>query len=195
LAPSPVGNEVAIVSGGGRTIWSAGRTVTVCHFPEASCSAIAVPAGTVGLAPSWSSSGELFFSVASATGPFGPIGTAYYSPGWMAQWNATNVLTSLGAAGQSAPVPSAPSGALYTVASSQGASLLVVADDRLWLESEIGGPALEVAGPLYSTVGPAGYYGEVDWKGTFAWSEGVGVRQGSTELLGQSLGGETAQLP
>jgi hypothetical protein len=195
LAPSPIGNEVAIVSGGGRTIWNAGRTVTVCRFPEASCSAIAVPAGTVGLAPSWSSSGELFFSVASAAGPFAPLGTAYYSPGWMAQWNATNVLMSVDAAGQSAPVSSAPPGALYSVPSNEGASLLVVADDALWLANPVGAPATEVAGPLYSTAGPAGYYGEVDWKGTFAWSEGAGVRQGSTELLGQSLGGETAQLP
>ena len=90
LAPQTGGDTIAVVAGKERSIWTAGRDVDLCTFPAATCQAEPIPAGTVGLAPSWSASGAVVFSVAPATGPFGPTGDAYYSPGWMAQWDASN---------------------------------------------------------------------------------------------------------
>ena len=58
----------------------------------------------------------------------------------------------------------------------------VVADDALWLTSTTGGPPTRVAAPLYNSIGPSGFYGEVDWASTFAWSAATGPRQGSTML-------------
>ncbi|MHB1582798.1 MAG: hypothetical protein ACYCU7_00415 [Acidimicrobiales bacterium] len=65
-----------------------------------------------------------------------------------------------------------------------GTRLLAVGDDALWPTS-LGstGPPVQVAGPLYSNAAPSGYYGEVDWTGTFAWSAAVGPRGGSAELV------------
>jgi hypothetical protein len=77
---------------------------------------------------------------------------------------------------------SAPAGSLLAVPSAQGNAMVVVAEDDLWLINSDGAPATRVAGPLYSTIGPSGFYGEVDWAGTFAWSLGAGPRQGPTLL-------------
>jgi hypothetical protein len=54
---------------------------------------------------------------------------------------------------------------------------------------------VQIAAPLYSTIGPSGYYGEVDWAGTVAWSFANGPRQGSTDLLGEILAQPESELP
>jgi hypothetical protein len=196
LAPDPAGHTVAVVAGRDRTIWTAGRDIDLCTFPAATCQPVALPAGVVGLAPSWTASGALVFAEASASGPFGPGGDAYYSPGWMAQWDATNSLwtTFIGAGPEH--LASAPGGALLAAPAANGSSMVVVADDALWLvDTATGAPAVRVAGPLYSTVGPSGYYGEVDWSGSFSWSQATALRQESGQLLDESLFPGDAQLP
>ncbi len=192
LAPQPGGDAVAVVSGGGRYIWTTGRDVDLCSFPAATCQPVPIPAGTLGLAPSWSSSGVLFFSVASGAGPFSTTGTAEFSPGWMAHWNATNGLWAMVPGEPPSPVTSTPAGSLLAVPDAHGSTMVVVADDDLWLTSASGSPAVRVAGPLFSTIGPSGFYGEVDWTSTFAWSTAAGLRQGSTQPLDESL---SEQLP
>ncbi len=196
LAPEPGGDTVAVVAGKGRPIWTLGRDVDLCRFPAATCQAVTIPSGSVGLAPRWSSSGMLVFAVASATGPFGPNGEAYYSSGWMAQWNATSALWTTVPGGRPNPLSLSPAGALLAVPAKEGSTMVVVADDALWLaDPRSGAPAVRVAGPLYSTMDPSGYYGEVDWSGTFAWSDAVGLGQESTQLLDEDLDLPEAQLP
>ncbi len=196
LAAEPDGPTVAVVAGRDRTIWTSGRDVDLCRFPAATCQAVAIPTGTVGLAPSWSASGRLIFAVASASGPFGANGEANYSSGWMAQWDSTNALWSLVLGGQPSPLASTPAGALLAVPASQGSTMVVVADDALWLANiATGAPATRVAGPLYSTAGPVGFYGEVDWAGTFAWSAASGLRLGSQRLTDSGLYPPDPQLP
>jgi hypothetical protein len=182
LAPQPGGSTVAVVSGMGRSITTTGRDIDLCRFPAATCQSVPIPAGTVGLAPSWTSSGALIFSVASDAGPFSPTGVANYSPGWMAQWNATNALWAMAPGEPPSPMTSTPAGSLLAVPNAHGSTMVVVADDDLWLTNASGASAVRVAGPLYSTIGPSGFYGEVDWASTFAWSTGAGLRQGSTQL-------------
>lgn len=196
VVPEPDGKTVAVVAGGNRTIWTAGRDVDLCTFPAASCQAVAIPGGRVGLAPSWSASGTLVFAVASAAGPFGSGGGAYYSPGWMARWDATVSLWSLDPGGHPSPVATTPAGALLATPASRGSTMVVVADDALWLaDTTTGVPATRVAGPLYSTAGPSGYYGEVDWAGTFAWSGASGLRSGSQQLIDSGLTPPDLQVP
>jgi hypothetical protein len=182
LAPQPGGSTVAVVSGGGRTIWTTGRDIDLCRFPTATCQSVSIPAGTVGLAPSWSPSGALIFSLAAAAGPFSTTGTADFSPGWMAQWNATSALWAMVPGEPPSPMTSTPAGSLLAVPNAHGSTMVVVADNDLWLTDTSGPSAVRVAGPLYSTIGPSGFYGEVDWASTFAWSTGAGLRQGSTQL-------------
>ena len=194
LAPQTGGDAVAVVSGGGRTVWTAGRDVEVCRFPAATCQTEPIPASTVGLAPSWTSSGVLMFSVASAAGPFGNPGTADFSSGWMAQWDATNALWSVLPGEAPSPMTSAPARSVLAVPSAQGDAMVVVADDALWLTDTNGAPSTRVAGPLYSTVAPSGFYGAVDWRGTFAWSAAAGPRQGPT-LLDELVNLSNQELP
>jgi hypothetical protein len=77
---------------------------------------------------------------------------------------------------------SVPTGALLAAPNAHGNTMVVVADDALWLTNTTVGAPVRVAGPLYSTIGPSGFYGEVDWASTFDWSATTGLRQGSTLL-------------
>jgi len=195
VAPQPGGDTVAVVAGGNRTIWTAGRDIELCSFPAATCVKERIPANTVGLDPTWSSTGTLIFSVASDTGPFGPNGTGDYSPGWMAQWNATNVLWSMADATPT-PLASMPNGALLGEVNAQGKSMVFLADDAIWLTDLSGGmPAVRVTGPLYSEVAPSGFYGEVDWSSRFAWSDAVGLREGSSQEVDATFSSFTGVLP
>jgi hypothetical protein len=196
LSEEPGGHRVAVVAGVGRPVWTSGRDVDLCTFPAATCHAVPIAPGSVGLAPSWSASGSLIFAVGSASGSFGLDGDAFYSSGWMGQWNATNALWTTAPGGHPSPLSLTPSGSLLAVAAERGSAMVVVADNALWLADPTSGtPAIRVAGPLYSTTAPSGYYGEVDWSGTFAWSNAVGSRQGSTQLIDEGLEPPEAQLP
>ena len=188
LAPQPGGSTVAVVSGAGRSIWTTGRDIDMCSFPSATCQSVPIPTGTVGLAPSWTASGTLFFAEASASSNDGAFS--------IAQWDSTNALWSLVLGGQPSPLPSLPPGALLVDPASQGSTMVVVADNALWLANiATAAPATRVAGPLYSTPDPDGFYGEVDWAGTFAWSNASGPRLGSQQLTDSGLYAPDPQLP
>jgi len=188
VVPEPEGDAVAVVAGTGRSIWSTGRDVELCAFPSAQCRSVNVPSGTESLAPSWTASGALLFSEASTSAPFGSEGNAYWSSGFLAQWNATNAEWGLTAAGAEGSLAGAPSGTVLAAPATVGSSVLYVADDELWLaDTSSKAPAVMVAGPLYSDVAPNGYYGEVDWSASFAWSLAPVARQVSARILGELL--------
>jgi hypothetical protein len=113
----------------------------------------------------------------------------------MAQWDTTNKLWTMIPGGQPSALAAAPAGALLAAPSSQGGAVVLVKDDALWLAAAAGTPAVAVAGPLYSTAAPSGYYGEVDWACTFSWSLATGARQGSAQLLGEALADPEAEAP
>jgi len=66
----------------------------------------------------------------------------------------------------------AAGGATVPTWSSDGKSLLYVADDGLWLLTGLTAPPVEVAKPLFPANAWPSYYGQVDWSGQFAWSSG-----------------------
>ena len=121
--------------------------------------------------------------------PFGSEGNAYWSSGFLAQWNATNAEWGLTAAGAEGSLGwRTPSGTVLAAPATVGSSVLYVADDELWLaDTSSKAPAVMVAGPLYSDVAPNGYYGEVDWSAGFAWSLAPVARQVSARILGELL--------
>lgn len=178
VVPAPAGgpDAVAIVVGGGRTVWSSGRHVEVCTFPSAACVADPYPAGAVALSPAWTSTHALLTTTATASGPYGPSGTADYSTASVARWDATGALWQWPLPQQpttpDSPLPAAGTGVVAAQPAVTGTLAMVVRNDALWLFDTTGtAPPLRIAGPLYTPDPPSGYYGEVDWAASFAWSD------------------------
>jgi hypothetical protein len=118
-----------------------------------------------------------------------------YSAANMGEWDGTNTLWALPPGGQPSRVGAAPVGTVLAAPAAEGTAEVEVADNELWLVDTTGDAAVQIAGPLYSVANPAGYYGEVNWAGTFAWSEARGPRQGSAQKFDISISGPEAQLP
>lgn len=175
LAPAPTGSTLAVVAGGGRTLWSPGRVVDRCDVPSGACQPAPIGQGTVGLAPAWTPSGGLLYAVSAASTGQGELPDAYY-PGSMAHQDATSALWYLAPGAVTAqPLTQAGNAVVADQVGATGDAMLVVRDDALWLTSlTSSSPATRIATPLYSSAGPSGYYAEVDWIGTFAWSGGIG---------------------
>ena len=196
VAAQPGGDAVAVVAGGGRSVWSSDRDVTVCTFPAATCQVPSAPDGFETLAPAWTSSGSLLFARASTSTPFGTQGSADWTEGYMAEWNATNTMWGRSRSGAIGQLAGAPAGALLASPAQAGSAVLYVADDALWLGDPTSATeAVEVAGPLYSDAAPSGYYGEVDWSGTFAWAQAPLPQLLSTRLIDESLAATGAGGP
>ncbi|HYA69450.1 MAG TPA: hypothetical protein VED63_12025, partial [Acidimicrobiales bacterium] len=163
--------KVALVAGGDRFIWGGDKHVETCDPVTAACAPVAEPAGTVGLSPAWASDRQVYFVAASDTGPFGPGGGADFSDGWLSLWDASARLYVTTAQGPGLVVGTG-AGVVDAVPAKAG-GMLFVRDDALWLlpPSAAAGPAVRVAGPLFSGASPGGYYGQVDWPSMFAWSQ------------------------
>ena len=161
---SPDGTTVAIVAGGGRFIWSGGKHVDTCDPVTATCSPIDSPSGVVELSPTWAPNGALWFITASDTAPF-TNGLAYFTPGWMAAWFATHHFNVLGPTG----VDRLQEGGVVLAAKDVNARGTLGIQDDYVVFGPVGGPAAQIAGPLFNTVAPTGYYGQIDWNSTFAW--------------------------
>ncbi len=174
VVPSPAGDTVAVVAGGDRFIWGGAKDVATCALATVACTPVDHPVGTVTLFPAWASSHQVAYVTASASGPFGRDGPADFGPGWMAEWDATNRLTLSGAQG-STTLSAAGGGVVDAVWDDTGQGLLLVRDDALWWEPSSSSAPVRVAGPLYSTAAPSGYYGQVAWPSMFAWHSAGGA--------------------
>ena len=164
--------ELAVVSPGDRTIWADGKDIELCEIAPLACHRLAIPAGRVALGPAWTTSGTLYFVLASGSGPFSANGNAFYSPGWIERWQNSHAGWTL-PEGATAPRGSSPSlgNVLAYDAAARGDSLVFVRDDSLWLLSRPGIAPIRVAGPLLASTAPSGYYGLVDWTALLSWSE------------------------
>ncbi|MGH2719093.1 MAG: hypothetical protein ACRDJU_10985, partial [Actinomycetota bacterium] len=165
---------LAMVAGGARQIWDGGKQVDTCNVATGSCLPVSEASTSVTLSPGWLSPTSLTYVSATASGPFGPNGGAHSSGGWMAQWNGTHTLEVSSTASSAPGTFSGPGAGVvaYTWAAN-GSSLVYVDADALWLLSTSStAPAVRVAGPLFSVAAPSGYYGVVDWSGSYAWTGG-----------------------
>ena len=191
LAPAPAttaGDDVAMVAGGGRYVWMKDRHVEVCSLATGTCTALPAPTAEMTLAPAWTSSGALVVTDASASAPYGSAGGSF-APAAMAAWDATASVSLFRPSGTSELAVAAPSwestpdtaagaGTVLAQPAAHGTALLEVHDDSLWLQSSPTAPSVRIAGPLAQPADPGGYYGELDWQTTFAWSEAAGPRGG-----------------
>jgi hypothetical protein len=167
LTWNPQGTTLALVAGGSRIIWNGDKEVETCDPVTAACTPVKTPTGTVGLDPSWSPSG-LSYIDASASGPF-KNGIAYFSEAWLNEWDQTRSL--VGVAPPGGRQMSLRHGVDAAQWARDGRFLLLAQDDYLSVGPANGRGQVRVAGPLFDTVAPSGYYGQVPWQSTFAWHQ------------------------
>jgi hypothetical protein len=174
VAFSPDGHTAAVVTGGDRTIWGGRKHIAICRSSDR-CTAVAEPAGTVALQPSWSpDGGSVTFTRAPATGPFGPSGHADFSPYWLQRWQGTSRIRVGDPDGSGTrPLAAAGAGAVDPVWGRDG-SILFVRAGWLWLLPAGAAASIRLAGPL-GTLGPPAYdhsyYGYIPYPQLVGWTE------------------------
>jgi TolB protein len=159
---SAAGGKVALAAGGDRIAWTTKQALTCT---SARCAPLRAPDGRMTVDPALSPDGRALAFVSAAD-----LGTAISTvEPTQRRWYATRKLWLL-PAGRKRPLAVPDStGAADPVFSADGASLLFVKDDGLWLFPGPSGPPVRIATPLFSGALPNDY-GQVDWNSRFAWS-------------------------
>ena len=156
--------NASAVSDAGRVYWQ-GKQVEVCEPASRICTPVPTPTGTVTVDPSWAPGGTTLAFVRA------PERTrSSFEQSAVAGWYGAHQLWLYGLADRSLHEVGAAAGATAPTWSSDGKSLLYVADDGLWLLTSLTAPPVEVAKPLFPADAWPSYYGQVDWSGQFAWS-------------------------
>lgn len=187
LAFVPGGGAVALQEGGDRYEMGGDKHVEVCALASARCTALGRPKGTVGLDPAWVGPDELAFTVAAASGRYQEGRFRFAS---MAAWDGTHVLYAGPATGGAAHRERAAGrGVVEVEADPSTGTELLVEGGELFVDPVGARRPTQVSGPLLAERAPIGYYGEVDWSATFAWS--------ALAPTGEELGGDdtAAVLP
>ncbi|MGO9659865.1 MAG: TolB family protein [Acidimicrobiales bacterium] len=153
----------ALGAGPDRYAWMT-KSVLVCQATDEHCSPVPAPKGTLSLDPAWSPNGK---RLAFVEAPSSNIGNFF--PVTVTHWYASHHLFVLNSATAGPLEIAGTQGASAPLWSRDGANLLYVSGNGLWLlpgldqtPAEIGAPLLELPWPTY--------YGQVLWSDQFAWS-------------------------
>lgn len=161
---SPSG-ELAIGAGGDRYAW-AKKGVVVCTSTATNCHALAAPSGTSTIDPAWSPAGSRLAVIEAIDEPASSIGQQA-----VAGWYRTHRLAILEPAEKHLTTIPGTTGAAAPSWSSDGKTLMYVADDGLWLvAADDSRPPTEIVAPLFAPGAWPSYYGEVDWTDQFSWT-------------------------
>ncbi len=165
LAWSPGGHRLALASMPGAFPWQGSR-IEVCRPAAGTCTALPEPAGTVGLDPAWSPSGDRLAFVRA------PVLSSSSPGGGLARWYQGRRLWVARADGSGArPVLGAAPGAAQPRFTPSGRSLVYVTAWSVDTVGLTGGHAATLATGLagaLDTAGPDGY-GKLPWGGTAVW--------------------------
>jgi Tol biopolymer transport system component len=173
VAWSPSGLQVAVVAGGDRVVWDAGKRIVVCDMPAAKCRPVPLPSSnTMSLDPVWTPGGSLVYDVApaaasaSAVVPPGlkVVGDGPFDQATVDEWYSAMRLYD---AGQ--PLRGAGAGAHDPVATPSG--LFFVRGSALWYLPAGGARPVRAVGGLEGPgyFGAGNYYGYIGWDQEFAW--------------------------
>jgi len=154
----------AITQGGNRYAWQT-KAVAICSAAAAHCSPIKTPPGVLSFDPAFAPAGGTLAFIEAPASNVANIGQASVH-----RWYATHSLWLLRAGSSSPTAIAHTAGAASPVWSADGASLLYVANDSLWLLPTLSGRPVRLTAPLFqSNVWPS-FYGQVHWSSQFAWS-------------------------
>lgn len=165
LARSPSGRNLLVVAGGGRQIWS-NKALATCDVQIAACRTLPQPAGVISLDPAWSPRGNrIAFVRARDAGDIGGFGSTQN----LMSWVRTRTLWVADARGGQARQLLGAAGIYAPQWSRDGAHLLYLRDNAVWLIGANGVAPTRIVGPFPGPFDLSGYYGHVSWSGVLAW--------------------------
>lgn len=155
--------RIALVDahGGGREAWT-GKEIELCML---TCQSLRHTPGTVAVDPSWSPDGR---TLAYAVAP--DVTTGPWTHKAVAAWFNAHHLFLYDATTNRSRKLAAAHGATAVTWSRDGASLLYVRNDGLWLLPKLDGRPVRIVSTLFPFYNWPQYYAQVDWPARFAWS-------------------------
>ncbi|MGA3220627.1 MAG: hypothetical protein ABSE77_16340, partial [Acidimicrobiales bacterium] len=168
--PATGDGTLAVATGDNRFGW-VGDQVHVCSAPAQRCSVVKASPGLIAFDPAWRpGTAELALVEASAKTP------GNWEQSATVAWYQTHHLFVL-AAGSSRPAElPGTQGASDPAWSTDGRSLIYVANNGVLLISHLGAVPVEVASPLLVPTEWGARFGVVNWTSDFAWSDAAGRR-------------------
>ena len=158
--------ELAIVDDpSARPIWQR-QQVERCTPLRGSCVAVSEPPRTVSMDPLWSPDGTILAYEVGEQSDNGFAGQAF-----SAHWYDSLQLWLYNAKTGKSEHVSVAKGAVSPMWSTNGKSLLYVANDGIWLWRDLKGVPIEITSPLFPKNNWNSYFGQIDWTGQFAWSK------------------------
>jgi Tol biopolymer transport system component len=148
---------------GGRIYWDA-KQVQICT-PPASCKPIATDRSKVTLDPAWSPSGDQLAFVEAPDRRAGGWGQQA-----LTRWYGQHVLRIYDTRNQRLRTIAAARGATAPLWSSDGKSLVYLADDGVWLLPALDAKPVRIATPLFTPSSWPSYFGQIAWPAQLAWS-------------------------
>ncbi len=148
---------------GGRVVWDA-KQLQICTLAPRPCNPIITDPSKVTLDPAWSPNGE---QLAFAEAPDRHTG------GWgqnvLTRWYGQHVLRYYDIRTRRLRTIAAANGATAPLWSSNGESLLYIANDGVWLLPHLNAKPVRIATPLFAPSSWPSYFGQMAWPAQLSW--------------------------
>jgi len=162
LAWSPDGSTLLAVKGAGREIWR-NKSLVACDVETGESVDLPRRPKTVSLDPDWSPDGQQIAYVEAAEE------ADLADAGAVSAWQQTRTLWVADAGGKNArQVSEAGTGISRPLWSRDGAHIIYLKENSIWLTDINGGSPVKLVGPFPDASGLPGYYGYVSWSDILA---------------------------
>jgi hypothetical protein len=161
---------------GGRVVWDA-KQLQICTAVTARCNPIVGDRSKVTLDPEWAPNGRLLAFIEAPDRS---------SSGWgqpvLRRWYGQHVLRVYDVGTRRLHTVTAASGATAPLWSSDGTSLVYVANDGVWLPPALDAKPVRIATPLFTPSNWPAFYGQMSWPAQLSWWSQPSKRSSAGDL-------------